>query len=158
MIRITGEWVPMKYERLKPDDIRGILEEIHPGAITNKDAFYSNLKLALNGDFKTEPEASRFRGSVGFEHQSPYVVLRPISQDIPTLGDLRFRVPQHSDTLTRIAELKRGLVLVTGPTGSGKSTTLAAMINHIKGKYREHIITIEHPVEYVYKPLRSVIN
>jgi twitching motility protein PilT len=62
------------------------------------------------------------------------------------------------DILYSLAEKQRGLIIVTGPTGSGKSTTLAAMINHINTERRCHIITIEDPIEYLHKHSRSIIN
>lgn len=156
LIRTGGEWTPMTFERLKPDDILAILREIHPKG--QRADFEDTLAAELGADFRTETSLSRYRGSVGFENMSPYVILRPVSQTVPTLDDLHLRTPGHASTLKRLAELKRGLVLVTGPTGSGKSTTLAAMINHINRSYRRHVITIEQPIEYVYRSEKSVIN
>ena len=80
-------------------------------------------------------------------------VFRAIPVNIPTMSELRLPT-----VVEKFCNLKRGLVLVTGPTGSGKSTTLASIINHINEKQRKHIITIEDPIEFVYKDKNSLIN
>ena len=109
MIRVTGEWVRMDFEKLKPDDVLCILSEIHPGAQANPEQFKEGLLSALSDDFRTETNLARFRGSAGFEQQHPYVILRPIGQDVPTLDELALRTPEHALTLRRIAGLGRGL-------------------------------------------------
>jgi twitching motility protein PilT len=81
------------------------------------------------------------------------VVLRLLSEKIPSIQDLN--LPFIYKDVTRLGQ---GLVLVTGPTGSGKSTTLAAMINEINTNYAKHIITIEDPIEYVHPHKKSIVE
>jgi twitching motility protein PilT len=96
---------------------------------------------------------TRFRVNVFSQRGTYAIVLRVIPEGIPTLEKLG--MPAE---LSNIAKLKNGIVLVTGPTGSGKSTTLAAIINLINHDYAYHIITIEDPVEYMHKHIKSTVN
>lgn len=95
----------------------------------------------------------RFRVNIYRQRGSYAIAFRIISTNVPELSQLGL-----PDILRTLSEKQRGLILVTGPTGSGKSTTLAAMINHINNEKRCHIITIEDPIEYLYKHNRSIIN
>jgi twitching motility protein PilT len=99
------------------------------------------------------PDVSSFRVNVFRQNGCVAAVLRLIPNDIPTFEQLN--LPQ---ILASFATLPRGLILVTGPTGSGKSTTLAAMINYINKTRRDHIITLEDPIEYRYQHLNSIVN
>lgn len=95
----------------------------------------------------------RFRVNIYKQRNSTALAIRVISLDMPTLDSLGY-----PDTLKDICNLKRGLVLVTGPTGSGKSTTLAALINEINSNRESHIITIEDPIEFLHKHNKSIVN
>lgn len=99
------------------------------------------------------PRVGRYRVNVYKQRKSLAVAIRILRPKIPTLAELNM-----PDTLSQIALKKRGLFLVTGPTGSGKSTTLAAMIRHINENRKCHIITIEDPIEYVHSHNKSMIN
>src|SRR3954449_4254447 len=99
------------------------------------------------------PQKTRFRVNVFAQRGTYAIVLRVIPEGIPTLESLK--LPAE---LSNIAKLKNGIVLVTGPTGSGKSTTLAAIINQINHDYAYHIITVEDPVEYMHKHIKSTVN
>jgi len=99
------------------------------------------------------PGKTRFRVNIFSQRGTYAIVLRVIPEGIPSLEDLG--MPQE---LHNIASLKNGIVLVTGPTGSGKSTTLAAIINKINTEHAYHIITIEDPVEYMHKHEKSTVN
>lgn len=99
------------------------------------------------------PELSRFRVDVYRQRGSISLTLRPVSLEVPTIEALGL-----PGVLKDIANLKRGLVLVTGPKGSGKSTTLAAMINHINQTQEVHILTIEDPIEYLHKHDLGMVN
>src|SRR5438067_2241890 len=99
------------------------------------------------------PQKTRFRVNIFAQRGTYAIVLRVIPEGIPTLESLR--LPAE---LSNIANLKNGIVLVTGPTGSGKSTTLAALINKINNDYAYHIITVEDPVEYMHKHIKSTVN
>jgi len=109
-------------------------------------------KKEMDFNFKLD-DNYRFRGNTFFQMDGPTVILRVIPAKIPTLEELK--MPQ---SLYKLTEKERGLVLVTGVTGSGKSTTLAAMINEINRTRPKHIITIEDPVEFVHKENKSVIE
>ncbi len=96
---------------------------------------------------------SRFRANIFMQQESVAAALRPIPMVIPKLEELG--LPQ---SITDLTEKANGLILVTGPTGSGKSTTLAAMIDRINEKHHEHIITVEDPIEFVHTHKNSVIS
>ncbi len=99
------------------------------------------------------PQKTRFRVNIFTQRGTYAIVLRVIPEGIPTLESLK--LPAE---LGNIPKLKNGVVLVTGPTGSGKSTTLAAIINQINLDYAYHIITIEDPVEYMHRHVKSTVN
>jgi twitching motility protein PilT len=99
------------------------------------------------------PGKTRFRVNV-FQQRGTYsIVLRVIPNGVPSVEDLG--LPAE---VNRVADLKNGIVLVTGPTGSGKSTTLAAMVHRINREHAYHIVTIEDPIEYLHPHLRSTVN
>jgi len=114
------------------------------------DEFIEKKELDFNFKFNDD---YRFRGNAFFQMDGPTIILRTIPAKIPSLKELD--MPQSLYNLTK---KERGLVLVTGITGSGKSTTLAAMINEINRTQSKHIITIEDPVEFVHKEDKCVIE
>jgi twitching motility protein PilT len=99
------------------------------------------------------PQKTRFRVNIFSQRGTYAIVLRVIPDGIPTLASLH--MPAE---LSNVSALKNGIVLVTGPTGSGKSTTLAAIINQINHEQAYHIITIEDPVEYMHRHVKSTVN
>jgi twitching motility protein PilT len=99
------------------------------------------------------PNVGRIRASVFRQRGTFAIVMRVIANTIPSLADLK--LPAR---LSEIAALKNGVVLVTGPTGSGKSSTLAAIIDLINENRAEHILTIEDPIEFVYTEDKALIN
>ncbi len=99
------------------------------------------------------PELGRFRVNAFLQKNTCAIALRAINTDIPDINSLG--LPEVIKSLTK---KRRGLILVTGPTGSGKSTTLASMIGDINAKTSEHIITIEDPIEYMHNHKKSIIN
>jgi twitching motility protein PilT len=99
------------------------------------------------------PDVSRFRINVLVQKNGVEAVLRVISANIPTPEELKLQ-----PSILQFTNLPRGLVLVTGPTGSGKSTTLACMLNLINEKREEHILTIEDPIEYVYESRKCIVR
>ncbi|MDP9192974.1 MAG: PilT/PilU family type 4a pilus ATPase [Acidobacteriota bacterium] len=99
------------------------------------------------------PQKTRFRVNIFSQRGTYAIVLRVIPEGIPTLASLK--MPAE---LSNVVSLKNGVVLVTGPTGSGKSTTLAAIINQINHEQAYHIITIEDPVEYMHRHVKSTVN
>jgi twitching motility protein PilT len=114
----------------------------------------ADLKSGLDIDFALEtPDRYRYRVNIFMQQSRVAGTIRLLNQDIPSLEDL-----QLPPVLKRLAKEPRGLVLITGPTGSGKSTTLASMIEMINQERAEHIITIEDPIEYRYEPKKSIIH
>src|SRR5690348_10668275 len=99
------------------------------------------------------PECARFRVNVFRQRGTYAIVMRVISPRIPTLAELN--LPPR---LSEIADLKNGIVLVTGPTGSGKSSTLAAIIDRINETRADHILTIEDPIEFLHNHKKSTVH
>jgi twitching motility protein PilT len=133
--------------------------------LTPKDTLqiaYTLLTEAQKKRFETEdeldfsfgiPNLSRFRGNVFKQRQCVSMVIRQIPFQIKTFEDLKL-----PPIIAKLAEKPRGLVLVTGPTGSGKSTTLAAMVDKINREWRGHILTVEDPIEFVHKHQGCIVN
>ncbi|MDD5213156.1 MAG: PilT/PilU family type 4a pilus ATPase [Candidatus Gracilibacteria bacterium] len=148
-IKIGGEIVLIDegVEKMSSEDTKQFAESLMT-AIQNE-----SLLKEKNLDFAFEFSGTRFRGNISFQMGNYMVVLRRLSEKIPSLEDLN--LPEVYSEITKIGQ---GLVLVTGPTGSGKSTTLAAMIDYINANYAKHIITIEDPVEYRHKHKKSIVE
>ncbi len=145
--------------------ILGQLRQVDVPALENADLtklFYSMLNDRQKKYFSEHNEIdfavdlkglSRFRINF-FQHMKGISgAFRIVSSDIRTIQQLRLPV-----IIEKVLEKKKGLILVTGPTGSGKSTSLAAMINDVNINSRDHIITIEDPIEYIHKPAKSLIH
>lgn len=146
-IRVHGQLEPLDEPPLDEDSMESILKEICPEE--KWDFFLENRDL----DFAYEiRDVARFRSNFFFNYFGMGGVFRVIPTKIQTIDDLD--LPQ---VLKQVCEYDRGLVLVTGPTGSGKSTTLAAMIDYINVNDSKHVVTIEDPIEFVHRNKRSVI-
>jgi twitching motility protein PilT len=112
------------------------------------------LQMGRDLDFSFESAGGlRYRVNVYRQQNELACAIRVLRNDIPTLADLRL-----PDVIRTLAEQPRGIVLVTGPTGSGKSTTLAAMIDYINEHRRSHIITVEDPIEYVHTSKNCLVH
>lgn len=148
LIKIDGNCVPINNQLLPPDAPRALLAEVvSPQSMeTLKETSELNMAVPLQGVGRFRISAMRQRGTVA-------VVVRFISQQIPKLKELS--LPPILDQL--ILE-KRGLILVVGATGSGKSTTLAAMIDSRNELRTGHILTIEDPIEFQFRNKRSIVN
>jgi len=146
-VRING----MLYKLEVPVQTReGVIELLKELLRSRFDEFVA--KKEIDFSYKLD-ENYRFRVNAFFQIEGPSIVFRAIPVKIPSLKELN--LPKVINNFT---EVERGLVLVTGVTGSGKSTTLAAMINEINEKKAKHIITIEDPVEFVHKDKKCLIN
>lgn len=147
-IRIDGEIHRLDVPPLDPDDAKrlaySMMQEKH------RTHFENNLETDFAISFKG---LARFRVNVYTQGRGIGVVMRQIPTRVLTLDELGL-----PPVFQRIASFRRGLVLLTGPTGSGKSTTLAAIVDHINKNRREHILTIEDPVEFVHKPDKCIVN
>ena len=147
IIKVNGKLVRLEHEILRPEDTEAYAREILQDAYEKYDAIGEyDTSYSIHGK-------GRFRVNIYKQRNSTALAIRVISLDMPTLDSLGY-----PETLKDICNLKRGLVLVTGPTGSGKSTTLAALINEINSNREYHIITIEDPIEFLHKHNKSIVN
>jgi twitching motility protein PilT len=152
-VEIDGSLVPVNFPglpRLTPYQTEMIAMHMLRGDRELTRALLTNGSVDLSYSI---PQKTRFRVNVFAQRGTYAIVLRVIPEGIPTLESLK--LPAE---LASVCKLKNGIVLVTGPTGSGKSTTLAALINKINNDYAYHIITIEDPVEYMHKHIKSTVN
>ncbi|MHB8513281.1 MAG: type IV pilus twitching motility protein PilT [Actinomycetota bacterium] len=147
MVRLHGELLAVGDERLTPEQTAGFVDQLCTPL--QKERLLSDLEL----DFAIETEESRFRANMFIERKGNGAVFRVIPTKIKTVEELGLP-PIVSDLCRR----EKGLVVVTGPTGSGKSTTLAAMIDLINSERSGHILTIEDPIEFVHEPKRCVVT
>lgn len=145
--RVKGDLMPLGENPISREIAVSICKEVLRGRFSE---LVENKEIDFT--FKLD-ESYRFRGNAFFQMDGPTVVLRVIPVKILSIDELK--LPQSIRTLVN---KERGLVLVTGVTGSGKSTTLAAIINEINKTRRKHIITIEDPIEFVHKEQQCVIN
>ena len=147
-IKIEGLIYPINKQVLTAELVRDIAHSLM--SAEQLEHFQSELEI----DFAiSEPGVGRFRAAVFHQRGYPALVLRYISVDTPKLEQLGL-----PDTLRELAMLKRGLVLMVGATGAGKSTTLAAMINHRNENCSDHILTIEDPIEFLHQNRSSIVN
>lgn len=114
---------------------------------------HDRLQKEKNLDFSFSYAGARFRGNISFQMGNYMIVVRLLNAEVPDIESLGL-----TDVYKEVTKRGQGLVLVTGPTGSGKTTTLAAMINFINENYKKHIITIEDPIEYVHAHKSSIIE
>jgi twitching motility protein PilT len=147
-IRIDGELVPIKAPPLSGVDCRQLCYSVLTDA--QRQRFEEEQELDLSFGVKS---LARFRANIFMQRGAVSAVLRQIPFKIMSFDELGL-----PDSIGRLADLKRGLVLCTGPTGSGKSTTLASLIDKINSEKHHHIITIEDPIEYLHPHKRSIVN
>lgn len=147
MLRINGKLEKVSNEKLTPNDTKSYVKEILGD-------LYKEYEK--NGEIDTSlslPKIGRFRVNAYKQRGSDAVAIRAVALKIPTINELKL-----PGVIKELTNKQRGLVLVTGPTGSGKSTTLASMINEINSTRSAHIITLEDPVEFLHKHNKSIIN
>ncbi|MBQ7115772.1 MAG: type IV pilus twitching motility protein PilT [Clostridia bacterium] len=147
-IRIDGDIVKQDFPPMSPADVENTLMQVL--SERNKKDLRENLELDIS---YSVPQCARFRGNVIVQRGTLAAVFRAIPFEVPTLD--RLGLPAD---VRRLCSLPRGLILVTGPTGSGKSTTLAAMINHMNMNYEYNIVTVEDPIEFLHSHKRSIIR
>ncbi|MDF1506884.1 type IV pilus twitching motility protein PilT [Robertmurraya sp. DFI.2.37] len=148
IMRLNGELKRYGKETLKPIDTEGMAKAIIPAHM------WEQFKEKGELDFSYGiPGVSRFRVNAYLQRSCVAMAIRIVPTKVPTIEDL-----QLPSVLTKIAERPQGLILVTGPTGSGKSTTLAALIQYMNQHMRKHIITLEDPIEYLHKHGNSIID
>jgi twitching motility protein PilT len=146
-LRIRGDITPLELPTLSVEDVEALVRQIAD------ESRLEEISTQRSADFSyVVPDLARFRVNVFHESGKPCLCLRHIPIDIPELESLNM-----PEVITDIAEAERGLVLVTGTTGSGKSTTLAAVIDYLNRTRRLRILTIEDPIEFVHTSKKSLI-
>lgn len=147
-LRLHGNMVPLNYRELSNQDVQGLIFEIL--SEKQKKSFVEKWEL----DFAyTLPGTGRFRCNIFMQRKGLGAVFRIIPEKIKTAAELGL-----PPIVLDMIDCDRGLILVTGPTGSGKSTTLAAMMHQINMTRETHIITVEDPIEFVHPNLKSLVN
>src|SRR5574339_1295746 len=148
MIRVHGDVRRINLPPMEHEDVHSMVYDIM------SDAQRKTYEESLECDFSfAVPNLARFRVNAYVQQRGAAAVMRTIPSKILSLEDLK--APK---IFAELSEYPRGIVLVTGPTGSGKSTTLAAMVNHINENEQGHILTIEDPIEFVHESKKCLIN
>jgi twitching motility protein PilT len=148
IVRVYGSLKRLKADPLTPDNIRNMLYSVMTD--DQRADYEKDLELDFAISFG---EKARFRVNAFTNRSGSAAVFRTIPSVIPTMEELELPA-----IMRRFAELEKGIILVTGPTGSGKSTTLASMINHINETMGKHILTVEDPVEFFHTSKKSLVN
>src|SRR5918998_121038 len=150
-IRINGRLDPLPgAEPLTPDVTRSIVDHLLVGKDAQRAEFETDNEVDLAFAVR---DLARFRVNAFFQRGSVSLVMRTIPHEIKTVEQL-----QLPPVIGELADEERGIILVTGTTGSGKSTTLAAMIDRINSVQHKHIVTIEDPIEFLHRDKNSIIN
>lgn len=150
-VKVGGKIVNLTDERLTHIDTSKLVHEIYA---IREDGNISKVQEKGDDDFSFSLSGlGRFRCNVYKQRGSLAAILRVVKFDLPDFTALS--IPE---SIIKLGDIKKGLVLVTGPTGSGKSTTLASMINEINEHKHKHIITIEDPIEYIHKHKMSIVS
>jgi twitching motility protein PilT len=148
LMRIHGELLPTDHEPLVPDEVRRLVYSI----LRDRDIERFEQDQELDAAHTFEDKA-RFRINLFYQREQLGAVMRLIPLEIPTVDELAL-----PPVLKELALRQQGMLLFTGPTGCGKSTSMAAMIHHINQNQQRHIVTIEDPIEFVHKDNKSTIN
>jgi twitching motility protein PilT len=148
IIRYQGELLPLRFRTLSEMETSRFLLELMD------DEHRAQFEENKEADFVYELEGvARFRANVFVQSGGLGAVFRVIPNQVPTMASLRLPL-----SVKRLTQLSNGLVLVTGPTGSGKSTTLAAMVDEINKTSQRHVISIEDPIEFLHRPIQAAIT
>ena len=149
LMRVNGEMTEIPgFAKIMPDESKRLIYSIlyEEQRAKFEETWELDCSFAVTG-------LSRFRVNVFLQKNGVEAVMRVINSKIPTAEQLRLQ-----KSVTDLADLPRGLVLVTGPTGSGKSTTLAVLMELINNKYSDNILTVEDPIEFVYESKKSIFR
>ena len=147
--RIDGKLVPLTKQRLTPDQTKAIAQHLIPS-----DEDRARLDRLRDYDCSWGmPGVGRFRVNILRQRSSFMIVMRVIPFDVPTFDTLKL-----PSVLTSVAAAERGIILVTGVTGSGKSSTMAAVVNHINQTQNKHILTLENPIEFLHRDISCSVT
>jgi len=147
-LRIEGRIVRVKTEDLKPEDTRRLCYSVVSDA--QKSKFETTKELDFSFDVK---DLSRFRGNFFFQKNAVSGAFRRVPMAIPKYTDLGL-----PSAVPKLTTFPNGLVLVTGPTGSGKSTTIASLIDKVNSEREGHIVTLEDPIEFIHQHKNCIVN
>ena len=148
ILRVNGDLLPVKYRKINTADCMSFISEIIPGHLKKK--FSEENDVDFGHQIR---DIARFRVNL-FRHRNGVgATFRMIPLEIPSIEDLHL-----PESILKFADAQKGLILVTGPTGSGKSTTLATILQEINSRHRRHILTIEDPIEFMYHRQKSLIS
>ncbi len=146
--RIDGKIIKSKLPPVTEDDMIHAIDTMAPVSMRDKifNSYDSDFPYEING-------VCRFRVNLAMSFGYHSMTIRLVSYDIPTFEQLNL-----PSTVEKFSQLENGIVLVTGVAGSGKSTTIASILNHINNTQKKHIVTVEDPIEYVYKSNKSIFT
>ncbi|MEW5701741.1 MAG: PilT/PilU family type 4a pilus ATPase [Candidatus Zixiibacteriota bacterium] len=147
-LRVDGQLMALEAQPLTTEQIEETLGQILNEEQQRRFAGRMEMDVALG-----VAKLGRFRVNLYRQRGTPGIALRAVQTTIPSFADLHL-----PDTVRRLCQLRRGLIIVTGTTGSGKSTTLAAMIEEINASRAENILTVEDPVEYIFRDRQSIVS
>jgi len=148
-LRLSGGLESVEMDPITPDQVREFIQHSVPKE------FYETWLNKRQVDYSySAPGIGRFRVNGFLQRGLPSVVMRYVSDHPPTFEDLNI----DGDVLSNLCKQKNGIVLLCGATGSGKSSTLASMINYINHHFDRHVVTLEDPIEYTYTDAKSIIN
>jgi twitching motility protein PilT len=148
VIRVDGELFLLDAPPMTPEDTKDVAASIMTDKQIRRFSEHNEIDFAYSA-----PQLGRFRVNVFRQRGSISMAMRQVATQIPSFEELHL-----PEIIKRLALEPRGLVLVTGTTGSGKTTTLAAMIDHINSSLRRHVVTIEDPIEVLHKDRKAIIN
>ena len=148
-LRLSGRLESVEMDPIAPAEVREFIEQSVPAEF--HDIWVKNRQVDYSYN---APGVGRFRVNGFLQRGLPSIVMRHVSDHPPTFSELNI----DGETLAKLCTEKNGIVLLCGATGSGKSSTLAAMVNHINHSYDRHIVTLEDPIEYTYADVKSIIN
>jgi twitching motility protein PilT len=148
-LRLSGRLESVEMDPIPPEDIREFIEQSVP------EQFFGRWTNDRQVDYSYRVDGiGRFRVNGFLQRGLPSVVMRHVSDHPPTFDDLNI----DGGILSKLCKEKNGIVILCGATGSGKSSTLAAMVNYINMNFDKHIVTLEDPIEYTYTDIKSIIN
>jgi len=148
-MRVHGDIMPMTDQPFTAEQVHVLVTEI----MSQEQRALYEAEHEIDLAYQSSPEIGRFRVNAFTTSTGPAAVLRTIPTVVPSLDDLK-----APGSFAGFMTLERGLILVTGPTGSGKSTTLAAMVNYANRTMKKHILTVEDPIEFVHDAKLALIN
>lgn len=148
-LRLSGRLEAVEMDPLSADEIFEFIDATIPDQF--KDIWATKRQVDYSHEL---PGAGRFRVNCFLQRGLPSIAMRYVNDQPPTFADLNL----DGKTLSTLCKERNGIIIICGPTGSGKSSSLASLVNHINCNYDRHIVTLEDPIEYVHSDIKSIIN